>query len=110
MAFTSNISGNIAYLAETATYNTGMVIGKSNVRIIGIIMTPNHATNDGNLELAQNNSDRGYLTLVKFKAIAEESSLYIDLNSNPLVFTDGIYVKTMSYADVTLILDNNSQR
>lgn len=110
MAFTINISGNLAYIKETATYSTGKAIRQANTRIIGIIITPNHATNPALIELAHNNSGRSYPTVNTLTVPVAFPSQYYGLDKTPMVFPEGIYIKAVEYADITLILDNNSQR
>lgn len=112
MAFTSITSGNLVYVDETATWSTGKTFREdvSSLRVLGIIITPNHASNEALVEVGFANSGRGFPTILKLKVEASMESKIYELEDKPLVLYNGLHVKSLEYASVTFILDTNTKR
>ena len=93
----TNKQGNTIFVDAAPQTFSGQKI------VAGIQLIATHASNDAVLELATTNS--GNPDIVKFRIPASEKSRLFDLGGDlNLVFPQGLYVKTVTDAEATLIL------
>ena len=95
-------SGNMYYLTAS---DDPASIAQNNIRVKGIILD---ATAAGAIvELGENNSGRSYPTVFTYR---NDTSEFLNFAHSPLLFPSGIRVKTVTNANVTLILDTNKEQ
>jgi hypothetical protein len=92
-------NGNTVYVDATGT-----AVDEKNVRVVGIFITG--AGGAATLVLGDNDSGASNPTKLDVRCPSGESN-YLDFSSNPLIFPNGIQVKTLTTCVATLLLRSN---
>jgi hypothetical protein len=96
-------TGNLFYID-----NVPKSISVKNLRVVGIIVYCTHATQAAYVEIGDDNSGTSYPTVLTFAVAAADQYAHIDLGNTPLVFPNGLRVKTLNNGIITLILDKTT--
>ena len=94
----NNRNGNVIW-ADTAS--TSFPDDKN---IVGIVVRCTSGT-DARITLGNNNSARSYPTLFDIEVPHASNYAYLDFSRIPIYFPDGIRIKTLTNATITIILD-----
>lgn len=96
----ANASTGNMYFIDTAPLS----INVKQSKIAGILVHCTHASSSAVIVLADNNSGTSYPTIISFEVAAANEFEYISFPT-PLVFPNGIRVKTLTDATITLVLE-----
>lgn len=95
----ANASAGNLYFFDTASASLDV----KNVRIVSILVHCTHATNAAVITLGDNNSGTSYPTLIDFEVPAANDFELLKFDDNPLVFPNGLRVKTLTNCTITVV-------
>lgn len=101
----NNKSGNLVYVDTV-----DLSITEPNIRLIGVILNATSGSVDPIITFGEDNSARSYPTLLTLSCQWEDECKHFDFSSNPLVFSSGIRIKTLTSATATLVVDKNRDK